>query len=169
MIGVVSTRNLSRTGETGYALVFTKARVIGSRRPESEAEFVAYLGPGSAATEGDRARALALGSRLLRTSQFVLERGSVAQIVYRQPGFLTGGLVVFKTPLQAFKVEIPVVSGWNGSPLFTSEVLLDSLIAFSPERLYDGKTGALYVEGALKSGRRAVRPAQRDPGHLLSR
>lgn len=169
LIGLVSTRNLSRTGETGYALVFTKGRVIGSRRPESEAEFVVYLGPGSAVTEDGRARAFAVGSRLLKTSQFVLSKGSVAEIIYRHPGFLTGGFVVFKTSTRAFKVEIPVVSGWNGDPLYTSKVLLESLVSFSPERLYDGGTGELYIEGALKRGSGAGRPAPQAPGQLLSR
>ncbi|MDA4134358.1 MAG: hypothetical protein OK441_02170 [Thaumarchaeota archaeon] len=150
LISVISSWNLSRPGETGYGLVVTKARVIGAKRPESEAEFVVFLGAGSMATEEERARAAVVGSRLLQTRQFVLTKASVAQIVYRRPGFLRGGNVVFKTPLQAFRIDIPTPSRLNDGTLDTSKVLLESLVAFSPERLYDGRTGALYVEERLK-------------------
>jgi hypothetical protein len=169
LISVLSSWNLNRSGETGYGLVLTKERVIGARRSESEAEFMAYLGAGSAATAEDRARAVAVGSRLLQTKQFVLTKVSVAQIVYSRPGFLRGGHVVFKTPLQAIKVEISTPSGWNDGPLQTSKVLLDSLVEFSPERLYDGRTGALYVEETLKSGRGVAKSARPGPAHLRSR
>ena len=143
LIAVISSWDLTRTGETGYGLVLTKSRVIGARRTESEIELVAYLGPGSTATEDERATAGAVASRLIRTKQFVMAKESIAQILYRRPGFLVGGYVVFKTPLQAFKIELPVVSGWNEGPLQTSRVLIESLMAFSPESLYDGRTGAL--------------------------
>lgn len=150
LIGVISSWDLSRVGETGYSLVITKSRVIGARRPEQDNEFMAYLGPGSTATEDDRARAAATASRLLETKQFALPKETIAQILYRRPGLFSGGYAVFKTNLQAFKVEIPVVSGWNEGPLLASRVLIESLKAFSPERLYDGKTGTLYVEEVLK-------------------
>jgi len=156
LIGIVSSWDLSRVGETGYGLVVTRSRVIGARRPDPDDEFMAYLGPGSTATDDDRARAAATASRLLGSAQFVLPRDDIAQILYRQPGLFSGGFVVFKTQLKAFKVEIPVVSGWNEGPLRASRVLIESLKAFSPERLYDGRTGALYVEEVLKRGERVA-------------
>ena len=156
LIGIVSSWDLSRVGETGYALVVTRSRVIGARRSESDDEFIVYLGPGSTAAESDGARAAATASRLLESKQFVLSKDAIAQILYRQPGLFSGGYAVFKTKLQAFKVEISVVSGWNEGPLLASRVLIESLRAFSPERLYDGRTGALYVEEVLKRDR--VRP-----------
>jgi hypothetical protein len=152
LIGLVSSWDLSRVGETGYGLVVTGSRVIGARSPDPDDEFMAYLGPGSTATDEDRSRAVATASRLLESAQFVLPRDDIAQILYRQPGLFSGGFVVFKTQLKAFKVEIPVVSGWNEGPLRASRVLIESLKAFSPERLYDGRSGALYVEEVLKRG-----------------
>ena len=152
LIGLMSSLNLSRTGETGYTLLFTKNRVVGARRPESEPDHLVYLGPGSQATEAERSSSAVAAARLIQGKQFVLEKESVAQILYRPPGLLSSGSVVFKTPLQSFKVEIPVVSGWNDWPARASEVLIRCLMAFSPGRVYDGKTGALYAEERLKTG-----------------
>jgi hypothetical protein len=163
LIGVVSSWDLCRVGETGYALLVTRGRVIGARRPESDAEFMAYLGPGSTATESDRERAVATASRLLQTRQFVLPKDAIAQILFRRPGLFSGGYAVFKTMLQAYKVEIPVVSGWNGGPILVSRILAESLRTFSPERLYDGRTGALYVEELLKGDRAGGRPGDERP------
>jgi hypothetical protein len=57
----------------------------------------------------------------------------------------------------------------DDGPLLASKVLLDSLVEFSPERLYDGRTGALHLEGSLKSRRGIVTSARPGSGHLLSR
>ncbi|MDA4112534.1 MAG: hypothetical protein OK474_00610 [Thaumarchaeota archaeon] len=150
LIGVISSWDLSRTGETGYALVVTRGRVIGARRAEADVEFIVYLGPGSTATASDRERAVAAAARLLETRQFVLAKDDIAQILFRRPGLFSGGYAVFKTRLQAYKVEIAVVSGWNGGPLLASRTLMESLRTFSPDRLYDGKTGAIYIEELLR-------------------
>jgi hypothetical protein len=150
LIGVISSWDLSRVGETGYALVVTRDRVIGARRAEADAELMAYLGPGSTATMSDREMAVATAASLLETRQFILPKDEIAQILFRRPGLFSGGYAVFKTRLQAYKVEIAVVSGWNEGPLLASRTLMESLRTFSPDRLYDGRTGDRYAEELLK-------------------
>ena len=152
LIGVISSWNLSRAGETGYGLVFTAGRVIGARRSESEPDFAVYLGAGGAATEAERASSVAVASHLLRGKQFVLDRDEIAQILYRRPGFLTGGFVIFKTSLEAFKVEVALSSGWNEGPSGVSKVLIECLMSFAPGRVYDGRSGNLYAVELLREG-----------------
>jgi hypothetical protein len=143
LIAVISSGDIHPGGRDGWALVITDGRIVGTRRPEAVGVPEPFLWvAGRSADEGrDAAEKMAAG--LIERKRFELSKEGIFKILYEAPGLFFGGRVVFESVGERVDLGISVLSAWNRSTLLTVRALVDSLLAFAPDKLYDEKTGAL--------------------------
>lgn len=153
IIGIVSSWDIRRArsgfsllffagGEdAGYSLLFTDTRLVGARRPEYPEDFLAYLGPGSAASDEVRTAAQTHAGEIIARESFELQRDKIVEIIYSEPKAYTGGRLLFKEVGRPVNLKITLVSPFNPGIISTLETLSRSLFAFAPDRLFDERTG----------------------------
>jgi hypothetical protein len=141
LVGVIVSENLFRGGDMGYCLVVTRDAIMGARKPESLADFEAYLGPGGNATDAARAEARKIAEALAGAREFLISGASVGQVLFKRPSMFFGGYVIIKTALSSIRIDTAIVSTNSPFLLETSKKLEASLEAVVGERLHDmGKT-----------------------------
>jgi hypothetical protein len=165
LIGVFSSDNIEYNGHRGYALVVDADRLVISKRSRAgsgvsgERWLDCYLGSAEG-TETTRARHLATALYVGKRRE--VKEADIAQILYRRSSPFWGGYAIFKTPDDSFRISTAVLSPWNPSAIATTDRLRQSLIVFAARKLYDDKTGRLFVEETLsRSGRLSFSPASR--------
>jgi hypothetical protein len=143
LISVISSGDIHIGGGDGYALVVTESRVVGAHRPDSVGIPEPYLWLVTESSEADRAAAGRMAAELIDRKQFDLSKESIFKILYEAPGLFFGGRLIFESVGAQVQLDISVVSVWNPGGILTLEKMVDSLLIFAPDRLYDEKTGAL--------------------------
>lgn len=137
LVGVIVSENLFRRGDMGYCLVVTRDAIMGAKKPESLADFEAYLGPGGNVTDAERAEARKIARELSGTREFLVSGASVGQVLFKRPGMFFGGYVIIKTALDSIRIDTTVVSTNSPFLLETSKKLEASLETVVGERFHD--------------------------------
>ncbi len=106
ILGVVCSDGLRRGDDSGYGVVVTRHRIMGSKKPDSMESFEAYVASGAAESTVRAARIFANG--LLATKDFEVSIGSVGQVLFKNPGLFSGGYAVIKTSNRTIRVETRV-------------------------------------------------------------
>jgi hypothetical protein len=143
VIGVVSSYDVSWNGSTGYSVAITDSRMIVGLRTDFDSEFWAVFPPGK-----DREPELAKEAEMrvnetISRKRFELHKDKLVKIIFDPPGQVFGGRLVFVTVGQKADLRLTVLTGWNPGSFKTAETLLESLLVFAPQILYDEKTGNL--------------------------
>ena len=82
----------------------------------------------------------------IERKRFELSKEGIFKILYEAPGLFFGGRIVFESVGERVDLGISVLSAWNQNTLLTVRALVDSLLAFAQDKLYDEKTGALVSD-----------------------
>ena len=143
LIAVISSGDVRLGAGNGCSLVITDGRIVGTSRPESLGIPEPYLWVEGESSEKGRAAALEEAAELIGRKQFELSKESIFKILYDAPGLFFGGRLVFESVGEEVQLDISVVSVWNQGSVLTVERMIDALLIFAPDRLYDEKTGAL--------------------------
>jgi hypothetical protein len=103
-------------------------------------DFQAYLGRAGDARSSIRVQADTIASQVRSVREFSLAEGSIGQVLFKRPGMFFGGYVIIKTALNAFRIDMTVLS--TNSPLIleTAAVIADSLKVSVGERFLELKS-----------------------------
>jgi len=155
LLGVIWSDAIRHGLGLGYGLVITSGRIFGAKKhPWLTANVVLHLGPGSKATQAERARAQEAAAELIAEKEFELPKESVVKILYKAPGHLSRGHLILSSTDR--KIELKLSSLANMAISLTIRPLIISLIQFSPDRFYDETTGEL-ITTLLSRGWKAVK------------
>ena len=160
LIAVISSEDLRFGSGDGCALVVTDARIVGARRGEDSGVSDPYLWSATGSSQEDAAAAEKAAAEFIDRKQFSFSKEGVFKILYEPPGLFFGGRVAFDSVGERVQLDLSVVSVWNPGSLLTVRKLVGALLAFSPDKLYDEKTGAL-VRDESSGPRRAPATGQR--------
>ncbi|MDA4134060.1 MAG: hypothetical protein OK441_00640 [Thaumarchaeota archaeon] len=143
LIAVISSGDIRLGRGSGFALVVTDGRIVGTSRLESLGIPEPYLWVEGGSSETGRAAAQVEAARLIGRKKFELSKESIFKILYEAPGLFFGGRLIFESVGEEVRLDISVVSVRNPSGVLTVEKMIDALLIFAPDRLYDEKSGAL--------------------------
>ena len=143
LIAVISSGDIHLGGGDGWALVVTDGRIVGARRAETVGVPEPYLWVAKESTEEGRAAAEKIAVALIERKRFELSKEGIFKILYEAPGLFFGGRVVFESVGERVDLGISVLSVWSQNTVLTVGALVDSLLAFAPDKVYDEKTGTL--------------------------
>ncbi len=143
LVAVISSGDIRLGGANGCALVVTDGRIVGSSRSESLGTPEPYLWVEGESPEISRAAAQKEAAEVIERKLFELSKESIFKILYEAPGLFFGGRLIFESVGEEVQLDISVVSVWNPGSLLTVEKIIEALLIFAPDRLYDEKTGAL--------------------------
>lgn len=149
ILGVVWAIEWARGFPAGYAMIFTNTRAVGSKKMPMVHYCLAYLGPGSKATDDERNYALKTASELMADKQFEFPKESIVKVSYRAPGLFSRGHVIFQTVSET--IELKIASKREGGVIRLLRTLIPSLVAFAEDRVWDEKTGTLLGQEILKT------------------
>jgi hypothetical protein len=150
LIAVISSGDLHFRNGEGYALVITDGRIVGATRGAGPGVPGPYLWSAEGSSEEERLAAESVAADIIRRKRFNLSKGSIFKILYDAPGMFFGGRIVFGVVGEEVQLDLSSVSAWTSGGVATERKLLDALLAFAPDRLYDEKTGALINREAVR-------------------
>lgn len=141
LIGVIISGGLYRGDEMGYCLLITSDAIIGAKNPQHLADFEAYVGPGSNATDSTKTQATEIADKLAQTKEFSISAGSLDQIFLKEPGMFFGGYVILKMGLSSVKIGMRLLSVGGSQELHAYTILVDSLRALAGEGVRVSRIG----------------------------
>jgi len=150
LIAVISSGDLHFRNGEGYELVITDGRIVGAPRAAALGVPDPFLWSAEGSSEEERVAAEKAASVIIGRKQFDLSKDSVFKILYESPGIFFGGRVVFGVVGEEVQLDISSVSVWSPGGVMTQRRLVDSLLVFAPDRLYDEKTGAMIKDENLR-------------------
>ena len=150
LIAVISSGDLHFRNGDGYALVITDGRIVGAPRAEALGVPDPYLWSAKGSSEEERKMAERAASELIGRKRFSISKDSVYKILYDAPSMFFGGRIIFAVVGAQVQLEISSISAWSPGGVMTQRVLVDSLLVFAPEKLYDEKSGGMIKDESAR-------------------
>jgi len=127
----------------GYSLLVTDLRLVGAFREEYPDDFCAYLGPGSQVVPELRQKAEAEASKIFAKRDFEIPKDKLVKALYEPPTTYLGGRLLLIEAGRRLELKITLLSPFNPGVISNVETLVRSLAAFSPDRIFNERTGEL--------------------------
>ena len=122
--------------------MITSGRVVGTRKTPWLGGFDGFLGPGSKLSAKDQAKGAKIAAELIAEKEFELPKESISKILFKDPGALSNGHVIFKSNQPDIQIDLLNPPG-DATILRVTPRLKGSLVEFAIDRTYNENTGLL--------------------------
>jgi hypothetical protein len=140
LIGIIKSDNIKYGKKFGFALAITSTKIVGAEINPSEEPYAVFLDPKSSATPGGRNVADEIAKEIEGKKSFELNKDSILKIMIDPHEEKDGmdGILTFATKEKVIQLTLrKVLSKHPGLTENEAKVLVNSLLAFAPDRFYD--------------------------------